>query len=154
MTIEPARAEDLPRVFQLYTMLNREMAQLQPDMFRPGAADEKFVRSVLASGEEDVLVAREGEEVLGFALVQQKETPPYPAFLPRKYVYLMDLAVDPNHQGQGLGKALLQGVEDWARGRGAEFVELGVLAENARAIGLYESRGFQETRKVMKLDLI
>lgn len=35
-----------------------------------------------------------------------------------------DLAVHPEHRSEGIGKALLDGARDWARGRGASHLEL------------------------------
>jgi GNAT superfamily N-acetyltransferase len=38
--------------------------------------------------------------------------------------WVEDLAVDPEHRSAGLGKELLDGAKDWARGRGATHLEL------------------------------
>ncbi len=45
-------------------------------------------------------------------------------------------------QGQGVGKALIDGVLDHARSRGLSRIYLIAVKDNARAIGLYSSRGF------------
>ncbi len=45
-------------------------------------------------------------------------------------------------QGQGIGKALIDGVLDYGRARGLLRVYLIAVKDNARAIGLYSSRGF------------
>jgi GNAT superfamily N-acetyltransferase len=52
------------------------------------------------------------------------------------------LAVADAHQGQGLGKALIDGVIAAARARGAQRMYLIAVQDNTRAIGLYTSRGF------------
>ncbi len=153
MTIEPAKLSDLQDISRLYEALNTDMSRLQPEMFRPAGEDGGFVRSVLESEREDLLLAREDGKVLGFALVQDKDTPPYPAFIPRRYTYLMDLVVDPEHRGRGIGRALMGAVKEWAKSRNAEFIELGVLAQNEGAVRLYESLGFRDSRKIMQLDL-
>lgn len=153
MEIEPAKLSDMQDIARLYRALNTDMSRLQPEMFRPADGNEDFIRSVLESGSEDILVAREGSRVLGLALVQEKVTPPYPAFIPRRYTYLMDLVVDPDHRGRGIGRALMGAVKDWAESRNAEFIELGVLAQNKDAVRLYESLGFKDSRKTMQLDL-
>src|SRR4029079_2987669 len=52
------------------------------------------------------------------------------------------LAVAPNHQGRGLGRALVEAALNAARGRGARKVTLRVLGPNTAARALYESCGF------------
>ena len=153
MVIGPAKLEDMECISRLYKALNTDMSRLQPEMFRPAGEDGGFIRSVLESERDDLLLAREDGRVLGMALVQDKDTPPYPAFIQRRYTYLMDLVVDPEYRRQGVGRALLGAVKDWAESRDAEFIELGVLAQNEDAIRLYESLGFKISRKIMQLDL-
>ena len=153
MVIGPAKLEDMEGISRLYKALNTDMSRLQPEMFRPAGEDGGFIRSVLESERDDLLLAREDGRVFGLALVQDKDTPPYPAFIQRRYTYLMDLVVDPEYRRQGVGRALLGAVKDWAESRDAEFIELGVLAQNEDAIRLYESLGFKISRKIMQLDL-
>jgi ribosomal-protein-alanine N-acetyltransferase len=57
---------------------------------------------------------------------------------------IANLAVDPAVQGQGLGSALLDAALEEARRHSTEEVFLEVRNSNARARGLYESRGFTE----------
>jgi RimJ/RimL family protein N-acetyltransferase len=45
--------------------------------------------------------------------------------------------------GRGVGRALLQALEDWSLSRGLHRIELTVAVENARAIALYEKFGFE-----------
>jgi len=44
--------------------------------------------------------------------------------------------------GQGVGRALLEALEAWARSRGLHRLELTVDVDNRRAIALYEKCGF------------
>ena len=56
---------------------------------------------------------------------------------------VMTVAVDGAHQGHGLGRRLLVALVDHAREIGASQVLLEVRVDNAPAIHLYESLGFQ-----------
>lgn len=143
----------MPDILKLYEALNTDMSKLQPKALRVAGGDEDFIRSVLESENGDILVAREDGQVLGLANVQDRSTPPYPVLIPRQYTYLMDLVVAPAHRGHGIGQALMGAVKEWAKSRGAEFIELGVLAQNEDAIRLYESVGFKDARKLMQLEL-
>lgn len=57
---------------------------------------------------------------------------------------VQNLAVAPDHQRRGLGRALLADLIGRARGRGAAEMFLDVRAGNAAAIGLYVAFGFVE----------
>ena len=154
MMIEAANPHDLQAIHQLYEELYACMAALQPDNFRPAQQDESFLRGIMENPEGEILAARSSTgDVLGFAVVQCQNTPVYPSFIPRRYTRLLDIVVTESCRGQGLGKALLQEVERWARSKDSDFIELGVLSENLPAIGVYEKYGYRERRKVMELNL-
>ena len=53
------------------------------------------------------------------------------------------LAVDPQFEGRGAGRALMEALIDEARARGGEKMTLRVFAPNERAQRLYESLGFE-----------
>ena len=48
-------------------------------------------------------------------------------------------------RGQGIGAALMDAVEDWARSAGYAFIGLGVTTTNEPAIRLYEHKGYTDT---------
>ena len=55
---------------------------------------------------------------------------------------LLTIATAPDHQRQGLARALMQGWQALARARGATTCFLEVAADNGPAQGLYLSEGF------------
>ena len=57
---------------------------------------------------------------------------------------LSRLAVDPQFQGRGYGKLLLQGLMAEVRKRGADGIQLLAAKENAPALVLYRGADFQE----------
>lgn len=57
---------------------------------------------------------------------------------------LFNIAVDPDFQRQGVGKALLEHLIDELEKRGVLTLWLEVRASNVAAIALYESLGFNE----------
>ena len=58
----------------------------------------------------------------------------------RCWVYY--LAVDPELQSIGVGRAMMQPAETWARAAGMPKVQLMVRSANAAARGFYDSLGY------------
>lgn len=54
------------------------------------------------------------------------------------------MAVNPEHQGKGYGKKLINAFIDMCESQGAESAWLEVRESNTNAFGLYESTGFNE----------
>jgi len=63
-------------------------------------------------------------------------------FNERPHAHLSVLAVAKAAEGKGVGSALLDACEQWARSRGSDRLTLSALVTNARARSLYERRGF------------
>lgn len=56
--------------------------------------------------------------------------------------YILNVAVHPDYQGKGIGKALVKTVDDFAVENSLAFVTLEVRPSNEKAISLYKSFGF------------
>ncbi|MCG8919551.1 GNAT family N-acetyltransferase [Actinokineospora sp. PR83] len=85
-----------------------------------------------------LLLAERGGRPVGFALVAPRA----------RTLELFYLAVDPDAWGSGVGSRLLQDVEQHAREVGREVLELWVINDNERAIGVYERAGWVGTDEV------
>lgn len=60
-------------------------------------------------------------------------------------LHLSHIYVVPDRWGEGIGRRLLAHVEERARERGADRVELGVMADNDRAVAFYEDGGYSRS---------
>ena len=94
---------------------------------------------------DKTLASNQGERYLNFQLTQNGKMA---AFAITQVVLdeatLFNIAVDPDYQRQGLGRALLEHLIDELEKRGVATLWLEVRASNAAAIALYESLGFNE----------
>ncbi len=95
----------------------------------------------------------EDDEILGFILVLESTTPDYNCLVPHRFAYITDLIVNPAHRGKCIGKALMKSVTNWSLEKGLDYIELNVLSENENAIKLYESLGYKEDSKTMRIRL-
>ena len=116
--IRPATSDDVTPI-----------AAIELACFASGAWSERLVRAQIAGNRQVVLVDDELRAYGSISLVDDV------ADLDR-------LATVPSAQGSGLARSLLERLVDQARDRGAGRMLLEVAADNAPAIGLYESFGF------------
>ncbi|PJJ54460.1 GNAT family N-acetyltransferase [Hymenobacter chitinivorans] len=73
-------------------------------------------------------------------------------FYQQEHAHLADLVVAPAAEGQGVGRALLEYAESWARARGYHWLTLSVFAQNTHARAIYERAGFgQDIIKYVKV---
>lgn len=59
-------------------------------------------------------------------------------------LYVAQIAVDPDFQGHGIGRKLMQKAEQLALKKGFNAVALHVRKDNDKAIGLYKSLGYKK----------
>ena len=116
--IAPMAATDAPRCAELEHVVFDGDDPWGPEAFL----------EALAAGHH-YLSAREGESLIGYVGLARAG----------KEAEVHTLAVDPAHQGRGIGRALLRAVLDHAVGA---RVFLEVRTDNEPAIQLYRSEGF------------
>lgn len=85
MKIRLAKLVDISNISTLYRTLFQTMAELQIEYYRKADQDVDFLKSVINSDTKDILVAEEDEQIIGFVLVQQLDTPPYACIVPHRY---------------------------------------------------------------------
>jgi ribosomal protein S18 acetylase RimI-like enzyme len=126
ITIRKGRLTDLDRLVAI------ESAAFEGDRLSRRSLREHLTKSTVA------LLVAEAEvaafpRVVGYALIAFRKN--------SKKARLYSIASDPQHR-LGLGRPMLAACEAEAACRGAESLVLEVRADNARAITLYEERGY------------
>ncbi|UUW87623.1 GNAT family N-acetyltransferase [Nocardioides sp. WV_118_6] len=122
LILRPARAADVAAMAAVQ-LAARAAAPMPPGIHGP---DE--VRAYLTArlGDSETWVAEDGERVVGYARFTR--------------TWLDDLYVDPAHQGQGVGAALL----DLVKARHPDGFSLWVFEQNLPARAFYAARGLLE----------
>lgn len=69
MTIRTATTNDIPALRELYLELEKDGVRYQPEHFVIGTRTDEFFQTILDSPTQDILVADDNGEVLGFVHV-------------------------------------------------------------------------------------
>jgi ribosomal protein S18 acetylase RimI-like enzyme len=126
-----ATADDAPAIGRLLDAFNREFGEPTPG---PEWLADRIVQ-LLA---QDTLVLLAGSGPDGLAVLRLRAS----IWTQALECYLAELYVAPERRGEGLGRALMLGVLDTARDRGADHILLGTSDDDRAARALYESLGF------------
>jgi len=130
--VRAATAEDAVNIGRLLHDFNTEYDDPTPG---PARLAERIER-LLANGDTAVLLAGAGPD--GLAVLRFR-----PAIWSEALeCYLAELYVVPAMRGRGLGRALMNAAIEFARERGADYMDLGTAETDVAARALYESLGF------------
>jgi len=132
-------AADVPALIALVNALAAENTYLFVTPLDPRADAARLaahLAAIAASGDEVVLVARDGRELVGLVTGKRGAHPA------RRGVVEIGIGVRPAWHRRGIGTALMQALERWARGAGCHRLQLPVVTANAAAIALYRKQGF------------
>jgi ribosomal protein S18 acetylase RimI-like enzyme len=130
--VRAAMVEDAANIGRLLHDFNTEYDDPTPGPDRLAARIEQL----LAGGDTAVLLAGAGPD--GLAVLRFR-----PAIWSEALeCYLAELYVVPAMRGRGLGRALMNAAMQFARERGADYMDLGTAETDLAARSLYESLGF------------
>ena len=106
------------------------------------AESEAITKALDAPPAGSVVLVAESDGMSGVAGVAYVETHE-DYFTNEKHAHLSILSVAEEAEGHGVGRALLNAVDEWTRARGYRFVTLNVFGGNERARRVYERAGYQ-----------
>jgi GNAT superfamily N-acetyltransferase len=133
MMIRAATVSDLDRIAFLFGQLGY-----------PNDATQLATRLVAAPVGDTmrVLVANDGGTVIGVAVVHVMA----PLHVPDRWALLSALVVDDTYRSGGMGAALLQAAEAFAKAQGCAQLELSSNVARTRAHQFYVRHGYREKR--------
>lgn len=105
--------------------------------WRSAGDERRYLRAVRRHPHAAVFVAECADGIVGRLSVSRD---PHPA---SEHVADLGVMVEKVHRRQGVGLALMEAAEDWAREVGVRKLELHVFPYNEAALGLYERLGYE-----------
>jgi len=107
---------------------------------------EAMWREFIARGSTELLVARDGDSIVGFvAFGRCRDEDAVASRAEIWAIYVM-----PSHWSQGIGSGLWRHARGRLQEQGYESVSLWVLVGNARAVHFYEENGFRVEESSLK----
>lgn len=139
------RRDDAADAARLWVQSAEEHTTHDP-IYATSSGAEKTMRNFLAdlttSSHSFLFVAVLDDETIGFISGDLREGSP--TFHPKTWASVDDVYVTPQYRSLGVGRALLENVESWARDKGANGISLQVAAANRRGRDFYDRLGFRE----------
>ncbi|MEW6404493.1 MAG: GNAT family N-acetyltransferase [Chloroflexota bacterium] len=139
--IRPYLPDDREFVFSLAPRLTIGMQPWRDHQLCLTAVQSWINESIDRHGKESMVFIAEDEQGarLGFATVTHETH-----FTGERQAYIGELATVESAEGRGVGKALLQACEQWARNQGHRILTLVTGAANERALAFYHHHGYRD----------
>lgn len=136
-TLRPGRPTDGRALARLFAEVREEGRWL---ITTPGAISEPseafWISELIRAAEHLALVAEADGEVVGNVLVSVDRG------AATEHIGVLSICIARDWRDVGIGSELVRAAQDWTRERGLRKLSLGVFPDNARAIAVYEHRGF------------
>jgi ribosomal protein S18 acetylase RimI-like enzyme len=146
ITCRHATAVDVPAICELGQLLNAIHHAARPEIYT--AATHDFSRdaphwmSFLEGPGQIVFIAHVDGVAAGF-ITASLSSGSGPLMQPMKFVRIGSVCVAERFWGNGIGRKLVNLVQEWGTQQGAKDIRLAVWTFNAPAVRLYEEMGFQ-----------
>jgi ribosomal protein S18 acetylase RimI-like enzyme len=103
----------------------------------------QFILNAVNAPDIGLFVADVERTLAGFIQVIVRDVPDTPILVPRRYAVVDNLAVTEEYRRSGIGRALMETAEAWAKAKGATSIELNVYAFNQTAERFYRELGYE-----------
>lgn len=142
-------SDDTEDAARLYLQSAEHHTELDADFYRipdPGAVVAHYEKLVERIKTEPLMcfVTESDETLVGLVEVRISEPPSPNSMLRPRRIASVDIVVDVDRRRQGIGKALMQRAETWARGQGATSLMLDMLRVNEPALAFYTALGYED----------
>ncbi len=142
ISLRSAKPDDQDILLSLMTQLADFPVPLWRTPEEIARADQPMLMSALhePSPETTIVVCEEEPgHVAGYVFVSTH----YDFFTGQPHAHVEVLAVRPEARGRGVGRALMDEAERWAKSRGYDRITLNVFSSNTRARAMYERLKFE-----------
>lgn len=149
IAVRKAVKEDVPRIKELWDSLvayHKQHCGYGHGIFEyrkdKDARYLRFLKKQIRRRNAAVFVAEVDGKIVGHVMVETQNKPPI--YVNDKQAYVCEIVVDKRYRGRGIGKALMEKAEWWAKKKGMYSIGLVVHVKNKAAYSVYTKSGFRE----------
>ena len=111
---------------------------------------EKFIKRWMKSKDGRVIVALDGQYVVGFALAMIFSYPP--VIKQKLHGYIDTVAVKKGFRRKGVGEKMVSDLFKWFKKRGMDRIELSVITKNKSGRTFWKKLGFADYQSIMFIE--
>ncbi len=150
--IRKAKTTDIDRLVKLETKLYQQHAKNDSRFKNIEFISRSAVEDEIASLEYYFVISDE-HFVFGFIKSIEKEVKESELVKKRRYMEILDLIIEEEYRNKGFGKRLIKTIEEIAREKQFDCVEIPVYCFNEQANTFYEENGYRNyvVRKFKKI---
>jgi len=146
ITIIEAEEKHIPEITRLWKEFIQFHIDIEPIWIpNEGAEDgqrEEQTKPLMASDKGLVLVALDGDEVIGYSISEIKDPPRGSTRL--EYGYIHHVAVTENYRRTGVGEQMFSEILKWFKSKGMDRIELDITSKNYVSSSFWGKLGFEE----------
>jgi diamine N-acetyltransferase len=154
--IKRATTADAETLATLNGPVQQLHAEGRPGFYKPALMNDVLVqmyRDWLAQPDHHFFIGEVDGEPVGCIYAKIVRRPENPFTYAINALLIDQISVNPEHQGKGYGKQLLQVAYDLARAEGIQRIMLDVSDFNVNAIEFYKKQGFRVHTQRMEIIL-
>lgn len=152
MNIRPAKKSDTDALISLLGEVLSIHHKIRDDIFKPNGTKycKDELSDILENEKTPVFVAEIDTRVVGYCFTAVNELEESSITLARKELYIDDLCIAQDMRGKGIGQALYQYAEQYAREIGCHSVTLNVWEGNDDAVSFYKKMELHPRKTLME----
>lgn len=152
MQIVKPEIKDIEELLALWEEQYEYHHQLDPEYYVANSPELKakfktYLREAIANDKPLILIYKVEGEIAGFATFGIDQEDYFDTKI-KRYGSVIELFVRSNHRQHGVGRKLMEKVEEYFRQRGIAWIELQDSAQNELAENFYEKNGYMVRQKL------
>jgi len=150
--IRQAVLADIENLYALFSPVDQMHREAHPEIFKQADYPEEikdYYRACIRDQSSVIIIAISNNKVIGGVVCSLETAPEVPILVPRTVACIENIAVSQSYRKKGVGRLLVEAVQEWASLRDATAIELTVWEFNQDAARFYNELGFQPYRRRM-----